>query len=209
MEIALGAFSKTTNDAVRMATAAMQEMKDVVQAANTARQETKDNFEKIQTFLFHATKHTLTKSERLEHILGNAEDGTGGVAGTTTVMGRIEQLERAILELAETVGDPDAARATVVRHEVAINTSPILRPTADIGVDAVDLITFVEHTDAGVQSELPQMVEAEVETQLEDLRQETPASYGLSTGSRTIFASSPEPPRGPSSLRNLASASHS
>ena len=188
IEIALGGLSKLTGDALKAA-------KDAMQATSTARQETTEALQKLQAFLLHTTKHSQQRSERLENLIGSTSVTGGEEAGAATVMGRVEQLERAVVELTETLGDPDAAKAVAVRHEVGANTSPSLRPVADVGVDAVDLAPPIIRVETGIQAEKPKLTDAGVEARLDEGQPESPASYMLSTGSQTVFAASPEPPQ--------------
>ncbi|KAI0631067.1 hypothetical protein C8Q77DRAFT_1062283 [Trametes polyzona] len=72
-----------------------------------------------------------------------------------TVLGRIRQLERAIVELSESVSDPDAARPVIVRHEAAVNTSPEPRPMVEAGVGTAQPETPAQQVNTGVQVDLP------------------------------------------------------
>ncbi len=148
IEIAIGNLSKVTSEAL--------------QVTNSVRQENKDALERLQNLVLKAAELSLGKTNRLEMILGDPEQ-RNAEAERPTLFGRIEQLERAILELAESVGDPDAARPMIVRHEAGVNTSPQLRPTADVGVDAIDLSPTIPLAEMGIQVDKPTTVETGVE----------------------------------------------
>ena len=169
MEIATGSLSKVTSEAL--------------QVANTARQENKEAVERLQNLLLKTAEMSLGKANRLEGMIGDPEQKNAG-AERPTLFGRIEQLERAILELAESVGDPDAARSVVVRHEAGVNTSLELRFTADVGVDAMDPVPSIPRTEMGIQVEQPITAEAEVEA-----RQPSPEMNTV--GVQTTLTSSP------------------
>ncbi|KAI1788627.1 hypothetical protein LXA43DRAFT_629580 [Ganoderma leucocontextum] len=168
IEIAIGNLSKVTSEAL--------------QVANTVRQENKDALERLQSLLLRTAEMSLGKTNRLEMIMGDP-DQRNAEAERPTLFGRIEQLERAISELTESIGDPDAARPITVRHEVGVNTSPLLRPTADVGVDAIDLVPPIPHAEMAVQAEQPATVEAGVEA-----RQPSPETN--SVGIQTTLTSS-------------------
>ena len=199
IEIALGGFSKLTNEALKLATDALQETKNSAQAMAATRQDNKELLEKMQVLLLQSMKRMSTRSDKLERILGTSEAAggeqavAGSATGGATVLGRMQLLERAIMELAETLGDPDAARPPIVRHEMGVNTIPVL--TSDAAVDASDLIPSVVRTEVCIQAEPVRMVDAEVMACTEDVRQDSPESYRQSTGSQTAFGSSPAPPR--------------
>ena len=169
MEIAIGNLSKVTSEALEV--------------ANTVRQENKDSIEKLQNLLLKVTEMSLGKTNRLEMLLGDPDQQTVE-AERPTLFGRIEQLERAILELSESIGDPDAARPVIAHHEAGVNTSPQLRPTADVGVDAIDLVPPIPHTEMGVQVDSPTRVETGVDAS-------TPSPETHSVGSQTTLTSSP------------------
>lgn len=139
IEIAIGGLTKVAKDALQMAT--------------TARQEAKEGFDRLHAVILHSAKRSLAKSERLEAILGDPDAATHEEI-STTVLGRINQLELAIMELTESVSDPDAARSVTVRHEAAVGTSPQLRATVDVGVHAVDRTLSLQQSEVGIQAGL-------------------------------------------------------
>nr|VWO94510.1 N/A [Ganoderma boninense] len=169
VEIAIGNLSKVTSEAL--------------QIANSTRQENKEALDKLQSLALKVAEVSLGKTNRLEVLLGDPDRQTAE-ADRPTLFGRIEQLERAILELSESIGDPDAARPVTVRHEAGVNTSPLLRPTADVGVDAIDLVSPIPHAEIGIQVDQPSRVEAGVEA-----RQPTPETNTVR--SQTTLVSSP------------------
>ncbi|KAM5533389.1 hypothetical protein V8D89_012939 [Ganoderma adspersum] len=169
MEIAIGNLSKVTSQALEV--------------ANTVRQENKDALEKLHNLLLKVAEMSLGKTNRLGMLLGDPDQQTTE-AERPTLFGRIEQLERAILELSESIGDPDAARPVIVRHEAGVNTSPQLRPTTDVGVDAIDLEPSIPHAEMGIQVDQLTRVETEVEAR-------PPSPETKSVGIQTTLTSSP------------------
>ena len=170
MEIAIGNLARVTSDALQVAT--------------SAREESREGLDRLQGMLLRTAQASIGKTERLEKILGDPESrGIDAEQQRPTLSSRIEQLERAMIELAETVADPEAAHPAIVRHEAAVNTSPQVRPTADVGVDAIDLVPLPPHADMGVQAEQPSRAEVTVEA--------LPMGRTfVSTGSQTVFTPS-------------------
>ncbi|TFK89036.1 hypothetical protein K466DRAFT_585009 [Polyporus arcularius HHB13444] len=191
IEIVMGALSKNTNEVLEMAKAALHEAKNSTgHTTGPTRQEMKDAFTALHNFITQTTRAVLGKTERLEGMLGDpsAPDYDDS---KRTVFGRIDRMEQALLELSETVSDPEAARPVIVRHEAAVNTSPPPRMTTDVGVDALAPPSplqlpqsLLQVSEIGVQAEGPLLVDAEVETTTEVPRR-------FSTESGTAFAPSP------------------
>ncbi|KAI0349707.1 hypothetical protein OH77DRAFT_1525484 [Trametes cingulata] len=144
MEIALGSMAKVASEALQVASATRQEAK-----------ETKEGLERLHAVFVNATKCSIASTEKIGRLLGVADEQPQGEGQQpTTVMGRIKQLEQAVLELSESVSDPDAARPVIVRHEASVNTSPDLRPLVDSGVDAPPLEP-AHRVETGIQVDPP------------------------------------------------------
>ncbi|KAI0739042.1 hypothetical protein C8Q80DRAFT_225687 [Daedaleopsis nitida] len=138
---------------------------DIMESVKTLHQEsvTKDHFERackesqddlntIRAIVRQGTAASLTKIERLENLVGNPD--ALHTNEKPSVLGRMGRLECAMMELTESVSDPDAARPPVIRHEAAVNTSPILHPTADVGTDVLDLLPPIQLVESGVQADI-------------------------------------------------------
>ncbi|RPD75503.1 hypothetical protein L226DRAFT_534411 [Lentinus tigrinus ALCF2SS1-7] len=184
LEIAMGKLSQMTAEGLELAK--RQETKNAVVPTQ---QEMKDAFTAMQHFVTQATRAVLGKADKLESMLGDPSSPDYG--SKKTVFGRIDSLEQALLELSETVSDPDAARPVIVRHEAAVNTSPPPRTTADVGIAALEPPSplqlpqpLLQVTETGVQADGPVLVDAEVETTTEVPRRS-------STESGTVFTPSP------------------
>lgn len=198
IEIVVGGLSKATTEVIGLvkAAAAHEETKNSAdRAAGPTQQEMKDASTGLQNLIAQATRAILSKTERIESMLGDpsAPDYDNS---KRTVFGRIDSLEQAFLELSETVSDPEAARPATVRHEAAVNTSPPPRTTADVGIDALDAPSplqlpqrLLPVAEVGVQAEGPTLVDAETATSTEVPRR-------LSTESGTVCAPSPTTSRG-------------
>ncbi|EIW55267.1 uncharacterized protein TRAVEDRAFT_23001 [Trametes versicolor FP-101664 SS1] len=91
MEIAMGNMAKVATEALQVAT--------------SARQETKDGLERLHTGVVNAAKCSLASSEKIEMILGDVsgDPDADPEHERATVLGRIRQLERAVVELSESV----------------------------------------------------------------------------------------------------------
>ncbi|KAI8969406.1 hypothetical protein BD414DRAFT_541171 [Trametes punicea] len=146
MEVALEGLAKLASDAL--------------QAASTTRQETKDGLDRLNAAIISVARSSRADAERVVKRLGNPTP-TG--QGDGTVFARIEQLERAVVELTESVSDPDAARRTSIRREASVNTSSGL--LVDAGVDAPDLEPPIQRADLSIQTDSPLSSEVAVSAQ--------------------------------------------
>ncbi|KAI0760165.1 hypothetical protein C8Q74DRAFT_206400 [Fomes fomentarius] len=160
MEMVIGGLSKLTADTLELLKVTRQESKDGFERFF---KESKERTESIHSLIRQAVHASMTKSERIEHILGDPDALDSDDSQSSNVLGRIARLECAMMELTESVSDPDAARPTVVRHEAAVNTSPQVRPTADVGTDAIDLLPSVAVVESGVQAGALTYRDAEIE----------------------------------------------
>lgn len=177
MEMAIGSLSKLTADTLELLQVTRQESKDGFERFF---KESKDRTESIHSLIRQAVHASMTKSERIEHILGDPDALDSDDSQSSNVLGRIARLECAMMELTESVSDPDAARPTVVRHEAAVNTDPQVRPTADDGTDVIDLHPSVAVVESGVQAGVLTYRDAEIEA-----RPESPVRFP--TGSQTVW----------------------
>ncbi|OSD01461.1 hypothetical protein PYCCODRAFT_1468631 [Trametes coccinea BRFM310] len=164
MEVAYEGLAKALNDTAHVANATRQETKESLNLLHATRQETKDELDclratrqettdglnRLQATLANVAKSSRADAKRIELLLGtpNFEDE----AEPQTVFSRIEQVERSIVELSETISDPDAARPVIVRHEAGVNTTPEPRHLIDTAVDALALESPAQRIDVGVQT---------------------------------------------------------
>ena len=183
IEIAIGGLNKRVEDAFESAKATREVTMETKDGLELVRKIFHEGTDSVRALIGQVLHTTAAKSERIEHILGDP-DALDSDEKASNVLGRIARVECAMMELSESVSDPDAARATIVRHEVAVNTSPLVRPTADVGVDAVDLLPPIQLVDHGVQADVPATRDAQVEA-----RPNSPARVEM--GSQTVRAPTP------------------
>ncbi|KAI0676496.1 hypothetical protein C8Q78DRAFT_1073304 [Trametes maxima] len=135
---------------------------DALQISSGVRQESREGLERLQVLVLNAVKCSRTEAEALRAIL--RREGTDDEeGGRRTVFDQMQEIERAVVELAEGVGDPDAARPTIVRHEAAVNTQTEERSLVDVGVDALDLQPPVLRADVAVQAQTSTFVDTAVD----------------------------------------------
>ncbi|KAI0819408.1 hypothetical protein BC628DRAFT_1423814 [Trametes gibbosa] len=127
---------------------------EALQVANSTRQETKDGLERLHTGTLNAAKCALASTEKIQLVLGDLTEDTDidrdAEHQGATILGRLRQLERAVIELSESVSDPDAARPTIVRHEAGVNTTSDQRMLVDVEVNAVPPEQFIDRTNTGI-----------------------------------------------------------
>ncbi|KAI9063780.1 hypothetical protein FKP32DRAFT_1676207 [Trametes sanguinea] len=172
IEVAYEGLAKAVADTVHVANATRQETKEGFDLLQATRQETKDGFDRLhaiignsaaasrqettdglnrlQTTLATVAKASRADAKRIGMLLGTPD--FENEAEPQTVLSGIKQVEQSIVELAETISDPDAARPVVVRHEAGVNTTPTTRRLVDTAVDALILEPPPQRIDVEVQT---------------------------------------------------------
>ncbi|CDO70496.1 hypothetical protein BN946_scf184569.g39 [Trametes cinnabarina] len=152
MEVAYEALAKVTSDITPVTNVYRQETKegldrlhgDIANLTNANRKETKEGLDHLHALVLNLAKSSRANADRVAQLLG--EPTSEEKSEAQTVFSRIEQLERAVVELTETVSDPDAARPVVVRHEAGVNTSPVSQLLVQTDCSMTDAATPVAST---------------------------------------------------------------